>query len=38
MSEDVKVARREINSFIASKRFMTQGAAKICQMLQSGKI
>jgi hypothetical protein len=37
-NEDVKVTRREINGFIAPKYFMAQGTAKICQVLQAGKI
>jgi hypothetical protein len=36
--EDVKLESREMNCFIASKRFMAQENAKICQELQAGKI
>jgi hypothetical protein len=36
--EDMKVASREIDGFNAPICFMAQGTAKICQMVQAGKI
>jgi hypothetical protein len=36
--EDVKAAWIEIYGFIASKRFMSQGTAKVRQVLQEGNI
>jgi hypothetical protein len=36
--EDVKVASCQLNGFIASKCFIPQGIAKICQVFQAGKI
>jgi hypothetical protein len=38
MSEDVNIARKERNGFIASKCFMAQRTVKISQVLQAGKI
>jgi hypothetical protein len=36
--EDVKVARKEMNGCIASKWFMAQGTAQICQVVQATKM
>jgi hypothetical protein len=34
--EDVKLATRGLNGFIASKCFMTLKTVKVCQQLQAG--